>query len=181
MPTRSWQQTFGGWTAASHPALSLQHNLHYTQQGLWIPVATRMTGWGSRITRCGENNGGQSKDHMLGPPGPFHSPLVISAGAGIQSLDYAPKRSWQQIFGGRTAGSHPALSLQHNLHYTQQGLWIPVATRMTGWGSRIPAATRITGDNRKTILGPCLFLRAGLLWGILGSNRGSRTAKPTVT
>ena len=69
---------------------------------------------------------------------------VILAGAGIQSPDYAPTRSWQQISGRRTAASDPVVSLQHNLHYTQQELWIPVATRMTGWGSRILTAARIT-------------------------------------
>ena len=39
----------------------------------------------------------------------------------------------------------------------------------------------MTGENRKTILRSRLFLRAGLLWGILGSNRGSRTVKRTMT
>ena len=31
-----------GWTAAPDPARLPGHNLHYTQQGLWIPVATRI-------------------------------------------------------------------------------------------------------------------------------------------
>ena len=76
---------------------------------------------------------------------------VILAGAGIQSPDYASTRSWQQIFGGWTAATNPAFSLQHNLHYTQQGLWIPVATRMTGWGSRILTAARKMADNEKAL------------------------------
>ena len=76
---------------------------------------------------------------------------VILAAAGIQSPDYAPTRSWQQIFGVWTVASHPALSLQHNLHYTQQGPWIPVATRMTAWGSWILTAARITAQNEKAL------------------------------
>ena len=46
---------------------------------------------------------------------------VILAGAGIQSPDCAPTRSWQQIFGGWTAASHPALfpSAQPSLHTTR--------------------------------------------------------------
>ena len=76
---------------------------------------------------------------------------VIPAAAGIQSPDYAPTRSRQQIFGGWTAALHPARLPQHYLHYTQQGLWIPVATRMTGWGSRILTAARITADNEKAL------------------------------
>ena len=84
--------------------------------------------------------------------------MAILAATGIQSPDYAPTRSWQQIFGGRTLVSHPALSLQHNLHYTQQGLWIPVATRMTGWGSRILTAARITADNEKALAPRVAFL-----------------------
>ena len=83
--------------------------------------------------------------------GAFSFSPVIFAAAEIQSPGYAPTRSWQQIFGGWTAASHPALSLQHNLHYTQQGLWIPVAARMTGWGSRILTAARITADNEKAM------------------------------
>ena len=31
------------------------------------------------------------------------------------------------------------------------GLWIPIATRMTGWGSRILTAARITADNEKAM------------------------------
>ena len=30
-------------TAASHPAVSCQHNRHHTKKGLWIPAAARMT------------------------------------------------------------------------------------------------------------------------------------------
>ena len=77
--------------------------------------------------------------------------MAILTGAGIQSPSHAPRRSWQQIFGGRTLASHPALFLQHNLHYAQQGLWIPVATRMTGWGSWILTAARIKADNEKAL------------------------------
>ena len=83
--------------------------------------------------------------------GPFQFPPVILTAAGIQSPDYAPTRLWHQIFGGWAAASHPALSLQHNLHYTQQGPWIPVATRMTGWGPRILTAARIMADNDKAM------------------------------
>ena len=81
----------------------------------------------------------------LARSGPFHcQPLfepqresgsttpVILVATGIQGPDYAPARSWQQIFGGWTAASHPALSLRHNLHYTQEGLRIPVAAKVTG-------------------------------------------------
>ena len=50
-----------------------------------------------------------------------------------------------------TAASHPAVFCQHNRHYTQKGLWIPVAGRMTGWGSRILTAARITADNEKAL------------------------------
>ena len=85
-------------------------------------------------------------------PRAFSFSPVIPAAVGIQSPDYAPTRSWQQIFGGWTAASHPALSLQHNLHYAPQGFWIPVATRMTGWGSRILTAARITAGNEKALL-----------------------------
>ena len=78
------------------------------------------------------------------------SPVTLAA-AGIQSPFHAPTRSGQQIFGGWTAASHPAHFLQHNLHYTQQGLWIPVATRMTGWGSRILTAAQIMADNGQAL------------------------------
>ena len=88
----------------------------------------------------------------------FHAPHrafsfspVIFAAAGIQNPDYAPTRSWHQILGGWTAASHPAYSLQHNIHYTQPGLWIPVATRMTGRASRILTAARITATNEKAM------------------------------
>ena len=37
--------------------------------------------------------------------------MAILDAAGIQSPGYALTRSWQQIFGGRTAASRPALSL----------------------------------------------------------------------
>ena len=76
---------------------------------------------------------------------------VILSAAGIQSPGYGPTWSWRQIFGGWTA-SRPARPPQHNLHCTQQGLWIPVATRMTWWGSRILTAARITANN-ETALG----------------------------
>ena len=87
-PARSWQQIFGGWTAASHPALSLQHNLYYSENSPFSPSCVAPAG----------------------------HPVILVA-TGIQGPDYAPARSWQQIFGGRTAASHPALSLQHNLYY----------------------------------------------------------------
>ena len=102
-PKRSWQQIFGGWTAASHPALSLRHNLHYYENS---PFSSS----------------------CLAPAG--HPVILVTTG--IQSPDYEPTRSWQQIFGGWTAASHTALSLQHNLHYTQEGLRIPVAAKVTG-------------------------------------------------
>ena len=99
-------------------------------------------------------------------PGPFHFPPAILAGSGIQSPDCAPTRSGQQIFGGWTAASHPARLPQHNLHYTQQGLWIPVTTRMTGWGSRILTAARITADDGKALVRTPCFLggRDGQWW-----------------
>ena len=87
-PARSWQQIFDGWTAASHPALSLRHNLYYYENS---PFSSS----------------------CVAPAG---HPVILVA-TGIQSPDYAPKRSWQQIFGGWTAASHPALSLQQNLYY----------------------------------------------------------------
>ena len=83
--------------------------------------------------------------------GAFSFSPVIPAAAGIQSPGYVPTRSWQQILGEWTAASHPALSLQHYIYYTQQGLWIPVATRMTGWGSLILTAARITADNERAM------------------------------
>ena len=101
--------------------------------------------------------------------------MAILPAAGIQSPDHAPTRSWQQIFGVWTAASHPARLPQHNLRYTQQGLWIPVATRilmaslrphmrmkmaifmaMTGWASRTLTAARITVDDEKALRFPVL-------------------------
>ena len=104
--------------------------------------------------------------------------MVILAAAGIQSPDYAPTRSWQQIFGGWTASSHPALSLPHNLHYTQQGLWIPVATRMTAWGSRIPTAARITADNEKALELDRQLFRVEGKWVLRQVGNGLATKKP---
>ena len=48
-------------------------------------------------------------------------------------------------------GIAPCAFPQHNFYYTQQGLWIPVSTRMTGWGCRILTAARITADNEKAL------------------------------
>ena len=104
---------------------------------------------------------------------------VILAGAGIQSPDYASTRSWQQIFGGWTAASNPALSLQHNLHYTQQGLWIPVATRMTGWGSRILTAARIMTDNEKALKVKMSWNAEVMEDGEIRRNPGNRTGSST--
>ena len=63
---------------------------------------------------------------------------VLPAAAVIQSPGYARTRSWQQIFGGWAAVSHPAVCCQHNLHYTQPGL----PDSRCGW---------MTGDYRKTL------------------------------
>ena len=102
--------------------------------------------------------------------------MAILAAAGIQSPDYAPTRSWQQIFGGWTAASHPARPHQHNLHYTQQGLWIPASARMTGWGSRILTAARITVDNEKALCqaGNCSDLGCRIARTLLDNRRPRR-------
>ena len=91
-PARSWQQIFGGWTAASHPALSLQHNLYYYENSPFSPSCVAPAG----------------------------HPVILVA-TGIQGPDYAPARSWQQIFGGWTAASHPGPfpSAQLLLHTTR--------------------------------------------------------------
>ena len=77
--------------------------------------------------------------------------MTILAAAGIQSPGYALTRSWQQIFGDRTAASRPALSLSTTFIAHNKGLWIPVATRMTRWDCRILTAARITADNEKAL------------------------------
>ena len=108
----------------------------------------------------------RQKQRRAGVSRAFSFSPVILAATGIQGPDYAPTRSWQQIFGGWTAASHPAHFLRHNLHYTQQGLWIPVATRMTGWGSRILTAARIRADNEKTPQREQLFTLGESNWWI---------------
>ena len=87
-------------------------------------------------------------------PKPPPTPVILAA-AGTQSPDYAPTPSWQQIFGGgrwhRTQRFSFSTTFITHKHYTQKRLWIPVATRMTGWGSRILTAARITANNENTL------------------------------
>ena len=60
------------WTPASHPARHPGHNLHYTQQGLWIPAATRMdrARVGLPDPHLSENNSYQVTSSYL----PLHGP-----------------------------------------------------------------------------------------------------------
>ena len=102
---------------------------------------------------------------------------VILAGAGIQSPDYAPTRSWQQIFGGWSAACPSASpSAQPSLH---TGLWIPVATRMTGWGSRILTAARITADNGKALKVKMSWNAEVMEDGEIRRSPGNRTGSST--